>query len=101
MHSIGINSLLHPVVLENLYKQVTKTYHKIIISNKMLGVFIITTVFPQNLAVARFSGRLDFEGGVYRDRHAHIHSFNNKQCSPQHTKGILVQYAFTMEFSLM
>ena len=28
MHTIGIRSLFRPVVLENLYKQVTKTYHK-------------------------------------------------------------------------
>ena len=45
----------------------------------MLGDLI--TVFPRNLAAAEFyfkasfgaatiRGRLDFEGGVYRDRHA-------------------------------
>ena len=43
------------------------------------------TVFPQNLAAARFyfkalfgaasiRGRLDFEGGVYRDRYAHAYT---------------------------
>ena len=43
------------------------------------------TVFPRNLAAARFyfkaqfgaatiRGRLDFEGGVYRDRHACAHT---------------------------
>ena len=53
-------------------------------------LLIIYTVFPRNLAVARFyfkapfgaatiRGRLDFEGGVYRDRYPrHVHSFNNK-----------------------
>ena len=43
------------------------------------------TIFPRNLAAARIyfkaqfgaatiRGRLDFEGGVYRDRHAHAHT---------------------------
>ena len=43
------------------------------------------TIFPRNLAAARFNfkalyhaatirGRLDFEGGVYRDRHAHAYT---------------------------
>ena len=43
------------------------------------------TVFPRNLAAARFyfkalfgaatiRGRLDFEGGVYRDRYAHAYT---------------------------
>ena len=44
-----------------------------------------TTVFPRNLAAARFyfkapfgaatiRGRLDFEGGVYRDRYARTYT---------------------------
>ena len=43
------------------------------------------TVFPQNLAAARFyfkapfgaatiQGRLDFKGGIYRDQHAHAYT---------------------------
>ena len=45
----------------------------------------IITTFPQNLATARFyfkaqfgaattQGWLDFEGGVYRDQHACVHT---------------------------
>ena len=45
----------------------------------------LATVFPRNLAEARFyfntlfdtviiQGRLDFEGGIYRDQHAHTYT---------------------------
>ena len=51
-------------------------------SSKRKSVY---TIFPRNLAAARFyfkaqfgvatiRGRLDFEGGVYRDRHACAHT---------------------------
>ena len=57
------------------------------------------TVFPRNLATAGFyfkapfgaatiRGRLDFEGGVYRDRHAHAYtaSINKPICNCMHVK---------------
>ena len=54
-------------------------------NKKDLNRRIESTVFPRNLAVVRFyfktpfgavtiRGQLDFEGGVYRDRHAHVYT---------------------------
>ena len=61
-----------------------------VINFLLVLLYIANTVFPQNLAVVRFyfkapfdaaiiRGQLDFEGDIYRDRHAtRIHSFNNE-----------------------
>ena len=54
--------------------------------------FTVFSVFPQNLAVARFyfkaplgaatiRGWLDFEGGIYRDRHAHMYTASIVVCT--------------------
>ena len=48
-------------------------------------MYLANTVFPRNLAAARFyfkaqfgaatiRGRLDFEDGIYQDRHARVHT---------------------------
>ena len=53
--------------------------------------------FKELYHAATIQGRLDFEGGIYRDGHAHVYRFNNKHiCMHVHRRS-----SFNCEYLLI